>query len=514
MADTDPRSPGDDDWSKEKGAGRFFRDVVIVAVVLAGGFGFYYYRTQNASMANKTAKEAKDLLVLDNPKDYVAAEAKLQEVLAKYDSSHAYSLAALGELNALLWGDHKLADRKAKAEEFAKKAMDENPGIAEQYSARALVDLYNGKASEVEGWLKRDVLDKGAGAGRVFDAYGRSLRAQGKLEEARRAFKGAHDADWRNPRFAADIAESYLEDGDTINALTYYNKGIQSNADHLVCKLGWSRTRILRGEGLKEASDVLADVLGRPDSEVTPNIKARALVARAELRLFEQKPADAVADADAAVAADPGYAPAYAAKGLALARQKDAGAAAAFEKAISTDPYVASFYYDAAHSLIDAGVATDKALAYLEKFPLPKDDRYHVKYGDALRKLGKLDESIVAYDAAIKENGLNAPAHFSKSLALWAKKDAENALKEVDMALGAQEIFPDAQIHKGDMLFEAKKYQDALQEYFAALNHLRLLKAPRERLTGMVEKIKGDLLKAKEKDLAKVWETEAGAAIK
>ncbi len=531
MADKNSRTPPPaavgEDWNKREKPGRFLRDVSIVALVLAGAFGLYWYKTDQAHKANQTAKEGKDLLVRDNPKDLLAAEAKLKEVLAKYDDAHGYSLATLGEINAVLWADHHIEARKAEAESFVARAWKENPGIAEQFAAKAYLEIEQGKAAEVEGWLKKDVLDKNAGAGRVFNAYGRAQRAQGKLDAARQSLKGAFDADWRNPRFAMDAADVYLEDGDTLNAATFYNKGLSANADHLGCRIGFARTRIMRMEGLKDASDTLEEILGKPEAELTPNLKARALVARAELRLYEQKSVEALADANAAVAADGKYAPAYVAKGLALARTKDASAAAEFDRAIAADAFVASFYFDAAHALLDGGVAQEKALAYFEKFPLPKDDRYHLRYGDALRKLGKLSEAVAAYDASIKENPLNAPAHFQRSVALWGKKldadakkldaeaktNAEEAMKSVQVALGVQEMFPDAQIHKGDMLFADKKYQDALQDYFLALQHLRALKAPRERLNGLFEKIKGDLAKAKEKELGKVWETEAGAAI-
>ena len=519
MSDTELRNRADQDWSKRETVGRFIRDVLIVAVVLAAGFGFYWKSQKDAVQANKIAKEAKDLILLDNPKDFYAAEKKLQEVLG-IDSSHGYALSALAELNAILAFEHKVDARRADAEKYTGLAMKEDPRVAEQYSAHALLLLGNGKANEAADFIQKELLDKNAGAPRVFNAFGKAVKRQGKLDVARRSLKGAQDSDWRNPRFAADLAENYLEDGDLTNALITYGKGLSANPDHLLSKIGRARVAILRGENLKEASDVLAEVLARPAEELTPNLKARAIGARAELRLYEGAAAEAIADAEAAVKEDPTYAPAYRVKAIALARNKDAAAVEAFDKAIATDPNVALFYYDASATLIAAGLDQAKAIAYLEKYPLAKDDRYFVKYGDALRGLGRLDDALVQYNKAIEENGLNAPAHLSKALVLMDKNatnekaDWTEAQTELDYAVGAQEMYPDAYLARGRLQFIQKKYVEGAAEYAQALQQLRTLKAPRERLTAIVDQVKQEMLKAKERDMAKMWDQEATALIR
>jgi tetratricopeptide (TPR) repeat protein len=518
MSDTELRNRADQDWNKKETVGRFIRDILIVAVVLAAGFGFYWKRQKDAVQANKIAKEAKDLILLDNPKDFYAAEKKLQEVLG-IDSSHGYALSALAEIDAILAFEHKVGARKADAEKYAALAMDEDAHLAEQYSAKALVDIGNGKVADAEKFIQTELLDKNAGAPRVFNAFGKVEKRLGKLDIARRSLKGAQDSDWRNPRFAADLAENYLEDGDLINALVTYGKGLNSNPDHLGCKIGKARVMILRGEGVKEAGDILAEVLAKPADELTPNLKARAITARAEMHLFEGALAEAIQDADAAAAEDPSYAPAYMAKALALARGKDAGAAAAFDKAIAADPNVALFYYDASSALILAGLDQAKALSYLEKYPLAKDDRYYVKYGDALRGIGRIDDALVQYNKAIEENGLNAAAHLSKALVLMAKNtDAKSTLEEaqteLDYAVGAQETYPDAYLARGQLQFMQKKYVEGAAEYAQALQQLRALKAPRERLTSILEMVKQEMIKAKEKDMAKMWDEEASALIR
>lgn len=518
MSDTELRNRADQDWSKKETVGRFIRDIVIVAVVLAAGFGFYWKSQKDAVEANRIAKEAKDLIALDNPKDFAEAEKKLQTVLG-IDSDHGYALSALAEINAILAFEHKVESRRADAEKYLARAMDENPKIAEQFSAKALVELGNGKAKEATDWIEKNLLDQNAGAPRVFNAFGKAMKRQGKLDVARRSLKSAQDSDWRNPRFAADLAENYLEDGDLINALNTYNKGLNSNQDHLGSKIGKARTMILRGENVKEAGEAIDAILAKPAEELTPNLKARALVARAELRLFEGRLPEAIAEADAAAKEDATYAPSYMAKGKALARGKDAAAAAAFDKAIAADPNVALFYYDASAEMIAAGLDNAKALAYLEKFPLEKDDRYYVKYGDALRGLGRIDDALVQYNKAIEENGLNAQAHLAKALVLMEKHtDAAptyaTAQDELDYAVGAQEVFPDAYMARGRLLFLQKKFVEGAAEYAQALQQLRNMKTPKDRLQKIVDDVKADMIKAKERDMAKMWETEASALIR
>ncbi len=519
MSDTELRNRADQDWNKRETVGRFIRDVLIVAVVLAAGFGFYWKSQKDAVEANRIAKEAKDLIALDNPKDFMEAEKKLQTVLG-IDSSHGYALSALAEINAILAFEHKVESRRADAEKYVALATDENPKIAEQYSAKSIVEIGTGKSKEAAEFIQKALLDQNAGAPRVFNAFGKAEKRLGQLDVARRSLKSAQDSDWRNPRFAADLAENYLEDGDLINALTTYNKGLNSNADHLGCKIGKARTMILRGEAPNEAEAVLAQVLAMPAEELTPNLKARALVARAELRNLEGKLDEAIADADAAAKEDAAYAPAYMVKGLALAKKQDAAAVAAFDKALAADPNVALFYYEASATMIAAGLDQAKALSYLEKYPLEKDDRYFVKYGEALRGLGRIDDALVQFNKAIEENGLNAQAHLSKALVLMEKLAAaespnwEEAQTELDYAVGAQENYPDAYMARGKLLFLQKKYVEGAAEYAQALQQLRAQKAPREALTGIVEAVKQEMLKAKERDMAKMWETEATALIR
>jgi tetratricopeptide (TPR) repeat protein len=509
----EPRSKADDTKKSTESLGRTLRDILIVAIVLGGGVYWYYHRTQNETSANKLAKEAKDLLFKDNLARYTEAESKLKEVLSKYDASHAYSLAALAELNSILWAEQHIEDRKAAAEEYTAKAAKVTNNLAEEFSAKSLVGIEEGKAAEIENWLKNDVIEKGGGGSRIFVSLGKALRAQGKLEEARRAFKAAYDSDWRNPRYAMAMAESYFEDSDFNNAGQYYKKGLDSNSDHLGCRIGMARTFIRTKDQLDKAGQVI-DVALKDEANLTPNIKARALVARSELKLTGGDADGALADADEAIKADAKYAYGYSAKGFALAVKKDPGAVAQFDKAIATDHYVAAFHYDAAHALIDNGLDSEKALSYLQNFPLTKDDRFYMRYGEAYKKLGKLDDAMAMYKKASEENPLNGNARLAMAQVLIDQKNPDEAMKILEEALTLQEFFPDANALKAKILLEKKDWQTAMESYATALVQWRQGKQKqREDLVKEIDDVKQLLIKAGQKPMAKVWEEQAGQLV-
>jgi tetratricopeptide (TPR) repeat protein len=418
--------------------------------------------------------------------------------------------AALAELNAILYGEHKLEDRKAAAESYIRKAVAEKTGIAEEYAAKAMMMTFDGDAAGAEAFLTREVLEKDGGGARIFAALGQAQRAQGKNADARRAFKAAHDADWRNPRFAQLIGESYLEEGDAANASAYFQKGQQSSSEHFGSAIGLARTRILQGSGLKEAGDTIKAGLEKASS-LTPALKARLYVAKAELELVEQKFDEAIASASQAGEADPSFAWSFAARAKAEALKKDANAIASFEKAVAADPYVAAFYFDATRYLIGGGLDTAKALSFLDKWPsqLKKDDRYFVEYGNALRSLERFDEALAKYDEAIAANETNATAYVNKGAILRLQKKYDEAGKAFETATIAKEFYPELYVEKAMLAFEKKEYEAGLQEYATALSQWRQARASREQLTGKIAEVKDLLMKAGQRQYASAWESEA-----
>lgn len=507
---------------KQQSGARAIRDVLLVAVILGGGFYWYYNSTENKKNASETAAVAKNAILRDNPENYAEAEAKLKEVLENYAPSHGYSLSALAELNVILWGEQHVASRKDAAVEYTAAAMKADPGIAEQYSAQALLWTFEGKAEEAERFLVTNVLEKGGGGARIFAALGQAQRAQGKLDEARRAYKAAYDADWRNARFAQLIGESYLEQGDAANALNYFQRGLAANSDHYASQLGAARARIQRGEQIDEAKESIKRAFEDME-KLPPSLKAEAHIAQAELHLAEQKLDEAIASAVAAAEADPADAWAYAVMARAKARKGDKSAVEDFDKAIEADPFVAAFHMEAAVTIAGIGDA-EKAISYLEKYPLKKDDRYYLNFGHVLRGLGRLDEALARYEEAREKNETNAEVYLSKGIVLIAQAEAasgaektkkfEEASEQLDIAVKAQQFNPPVYVQKAQIHFAKKEWEQGLQQYATALDQWRRQRVPRERLVQTIEEVKQLLLRNGQRAYATVWEEEATGMIR
>lgn len=504
MAGNSPETPATEaDWQARDTLGGFLVAVLGAAVLLGGGVFLYYRHAQTKKQVYELDKSARDLMVRDNPKDLLAAKAKFAQSL-ELDGSDGFGVSSTALIEVLLAGDYGLASEKAGADEFTARAESLNAPIDEHFTANALWLLKTGKLEEAEKYVK-GVQERGGLPAGLANVLGRIRHGQGKLDESRAFLKKAQDIAWRNPRFAADLADAYLGDGDPINAQTFYEKALEANSQHLRSQVGLARARIARGQDLKKASDDLDAVQALPAGETTPTLTAMALTARSELRRFEQKFDEAAKLADQAIAADPSYAWAYVAKGEAQAHKGDANAAGSFEKAIALDAHTGAFYLAAAR-----GLALLKNSAKAEEFMgayaknLKVDDRYHLVYGDLMKSLGNLDKAQSEYDAALKLNGLNAKAHYALGQVLMAKNDA-GAQKEFEAALASQRNFPDAQVQLGNITFNQKKYEDSLQEFAKALVMMKTANVDRSQIDGLLEDVNGRLVKANQKALAKAW---------
>lgn len=492
-------------------AGKVFLQLFILAAVLAGGFAFYYQRVQVQKKAQGIAVTARDKLMRDTPKDFFDAEKDLAEVL-KLDSKHEFSVSSLAEMNALLWGEYGLADREGPANDWAGKADAMNARIDERFAARALILLYKGKAQEAVDYILAQNKSGALVGARMHDAVGRALRAQGKIDAALKEFKTAKEGAWRNPRMTADYAQAFYDISEFANAYDGFNKAVEIYSAHPVALIGRARSAIQLGVKIKESTDALKEVLARPEAELPPYLKAMALEARAELRLFEHDGPEAFKDCEAALALRPNYAPAHRLKGILLAAAKKPEAAASFDKAIALDPWVPGTYFDAARSLLDAGDA--KALTYLDDQhygkAAAKDDRYYLTYGDLLRKKGEMDQALAQYELGTKANPNNARLYFVKGMVLETKKDFEKAGAEYDKAIKVQPNFPEVYQQIAMIYVTHNKPEQALESITMALDQYRAMQAPRERLAAVIDDFKVKL----PKNLQKQFETEAKSRIR
>jgi len=511
MAATPPEpSATDPDWNKGESFGSAFLQIFLAALVLGGGLFLYYRHTQTKKQVYALAKDARDSLTRDNPKDLLEAKAKFAKALA-LDSTDPYSVSANALAEVLLVTDYGVKSEESSAASAVEQAKKVNAPLDEDVTAQALWLIHQGNVQGADAYIS-GIKAKGSLPPGLANALGRIRHGQGKLDEARALLKKAADIAWRSPRFAADLAQTYFDDGDFINAELFYNKALKTSSQHLRSMIGLDRARIARGQDVKKASDDLDSILALPASDTSPTLLAQAHTAQSELRRFEQKYDQAAKLADQAVADDPAYAWAYAAKGAALADAKKdaAGAATAFDKAIALDAHVGQFYVQAAQGLAGLKDQT-KADGYMAGYAknLKVDDRYHLVYGDLLKGLGNLDKAQTEYQAAIKANGFNAKAHYALGTVLVTQKKDDDASKEFLAALAAQHNFPEAQEALGNIKFAKKAYADALEDFANALVQMKQANVDRAKIDALLDQVTHRLDAAKQKAMAKAWVEQA-----
>ncbi|MHB1846340.1 MAG: tetratricopeptide repeat protein [Deltaproteobacteria bacterium] len=491
--------------AQRESVGGVMRDVLVLGALLLAGLVFYYRHVQTSKEVNHVSKQAKDLADKDTPKDFAKAEQDLDHVLS-LDPKNGYALSSHAELDALLWGEDGVLAKKADALDYSQRADAVDAHIQERYAADALVLLYGDHPADAEQFLV-SVINRGAHGAQIFDALGRAQRRLGKLDMAQKSLSEAAKSSWRNPRFNADLGQLYFDLGDSLNALVYFQKALESNPDHPRSLIGRARAGIARGEKIKVATDDLASLLGPRKDELTPSLLALAYTARAELKLFGHQWPEALRDAQAAVAADRNCAPAREVVGRALAHGQPQKALDAFDKALALDPYPTAFYFSSARALLDAGLA-DKAVSMMQRYGkvLSKDEHYYLFYGDLLDRKGDKAGALAQLELALKANPFSAAAWYAKGRILQGEHKYPEAGKAYEAALGAQENFPEVHQQMAYMLLDAKKAVDAAGEFEQALELFKADQAPRTKLVALRDDFAKRFKKAPRPLQKKFWD--------
>jgi predicted Zn-dependent protease len=340
---------------------------IAVAAALVGGIyaGYRHYvwiRHEVAVLIDGPGGQgggARTEMAKDTPAGLLKAEKLLEEVL-RIHPRNAFGMVALADVETQLVG-FGYADRAQRAEETRRKADEKQVSFVELFDAHALAMLQAGKAAEAEAYA-RALLQKypaSPGVPRFHDLLGRAQRAQGKLAEARLSFRRAQEADWRQPRSVADYAEALLEDGDAAGALAAFDRALQANSEHIRSLIGKARAEIALardGKADAAAARTLVDgVLRRPEQDLTNDLRARALAARAEARLLQKDAAGAAEDSAAALALAPRLAPALRARAMVDAATGKATAAEGLLASAAADRFDPTTYLDGAAALESAG---------------------------------------------------------------------------------------------------------------------------------------------------------------
>ena len=410
---------------------------VAVAALLASGIyaGYRHYvqiRHEVAVLIDGPGGRgggARSEMAKDTPAGWLRAEKLLEEVL-RIHARNAFGIVALADVETQLVGAG-YADRARRAEETRVKAHAKGLPFAEMFDAHALAMLQAGKAAEAEAYA-RALLEKYPAlpaVPRFHDLLGRAQRAQGKLAEAKASFKRAQDADWRQPRYVADYAEVLLDEGDAANATAAFDRALQAHSGHLRSQIGKARAQIAllrqgRGDG-KAARALLDSVLRSPEQELTPELRARALAARAEARLAGQDAVGAAEDSAAALALAPRHPAALRARAMVDAAARRPAAAQEFAAAVAADPADPSTYLDGAAALEGAGDLSGAAkLLAAHASALQPTARYHFARARLLARQGDATGARAETAKAAALDPANALAWQEQGLLLEQRKEA------------------------------------------------------------------------------------------
>jgi tetratricopeptide (TPR) repeat protein len=94
---------------------------------------------------------------------------------------------------------------------------------------------------------------------------------------------------------------------------------------------------------------------------------------------------------------------------------------------------------------------------------------YHSNHGIVLRDLGRIDDALAAYDAALRIQPDFAEALCNRGVALNDLGRAVDALGDFDAALRIRPHYPEALLNRGNALKDLGRIEDALDAYDAAL---------------------------------------------
>ncbi len=515
------------DWKKRESLPSALIQIVLVGALLAAAVWFVVGRGNRKKEIADRLKEAKLVAIKDNPADLTKAIKMADEILA-LDTTAPEVLATLAALHTELWLLHKEPGHDGKAKEYLDRAEKAESKSDDRYGTKALHVLATGKPKEAEDFVE-DLRKKGASTARLAYAQALALRAQANLQLSRAAFVLASDKGWKDPQYSSAFAEAWLEEGQFLPALDYFNKAMANNPDHLRSKVGIALARIERKDRVADAAETLKDLLARPKEETSPYLRGRVLATAAELANFEEQWDQAINAADRALTENPDDAWALFAKAKALASKKDASAPQAFDAVIAKAPAAPHFYFEGAMLLQKAG-SVDAALALLDKYEntmkpivnptadgktqtyLERDDRYWLTRGDVLRDSGKLDEALVAYDKAIAAKNVNlVKATYAKGSVFLAQKkydEAQAQLVDITPPDGTG-VLAEAYVAMGEIQFSKKDWPAGCQSYAFALSKLKAQSMPREQLNAMLTDVEKKLIAAGQRPVAKLWVDEA-----
>lgn len=468
---------------RESGASALVQILVVAGLVGGGVFGWSKISGEKKRVAELAVK-AKEATGGDDAPALLKAKALFLEIDPNVDKviEDDAILAAMAEIEAQLYFAYGVADAKDAANRYVGKARERDLKKAERYAAEAYLMLGDGKANEAEALLMDIVNNRGARHAKLLHALAVAKLQQGKAKEAVVAAQEGQKLSTQLARLPIAEGDSYMALGNYAGAKNAYLKALKINPDHLRAKTAITIVAGISREGkpellVKELDRLLEGANQIHNNAPPPRVKAFIEYGKGELALVNNNAADALVNAEASLATDPGQATALGLKGRALAKLgKTAEAKAAFDEALTAAPSSLPIARAAAMTMKRAGQGKD-GLPYLQKVVAanPENGIGHAELSLFLSGLGNGKEGAVEAEEAIKILG-NAHdlAVFAKARAMHADGQTEKALEVYKEALGyhGNPDWPELYMALGDVRMDEKNWEEAIGAYESAIKFL------------------------------------------
>ena len=491
--------------------GKAFIHIFVAAAVFGGGLYLYWEKVERDKMVHDLAVDARAMYLRDNYRDLMEADRLLDEAL-DINGRHRYSLATKGLINAYLWHDHGMEDRRQVAEEFTRQAEERSVHLQERYGARGLLMVMAGEEVEAERLLVEDVINEGGTGPAIFGSLALSQRLQGKRADARGSLQRASEAERRTPRFNYWIAQTYFDGEEHRNTARFIEQALDVNPDHIPTLILRARNQIDVDDGdLEEASRALQEILERSNRELSPYNKALALVGMAELHNAERRFDEAVASAEEALSLASDLPDAHVVKGIAMLNSEQDGALASIRKGLDMFEHMPRGYHRAARALMH-GERLEEARELMDLWGerVTRNAAYHIAFGNLLLGGEETDDAKTHFERAIELNPRAAEAHYRLGqLALENEELGDErvatAIEHFNEAVRVRERYPEVYEAMGWIYLQQRAYAEGLRQFVQALTLYRAQNVDREKLDTLREEV-GELLTAQRQgQLARAW---------
>ncbi|MBI5507914.1 MAG: tetratricopeptide repeat protein [Deltaproteobacteria bacterium] len=432
-------------------AGHALGQILIGAVVCSALVGLYYWRSHERHLAHQLVVKGAQMLTAHDTEKLKIAESKFLEAL-EHHAGNPNAIAALAEVNALMWVDHGVDGAKEKTAQYIDKANSQKNEKVERFSAEVLALYGDGKYEEGEK-LAVKVLEKGGVSERLYLGLGLNERGMNKGKVGRDNIRRAQELKSDVPIYALHTGNAYDEDADDVNAAYYWSTAAARNVNYVPAVSASVVARSRKGEDPARLHKELDRLAGLGAANLGKRDLAAIERARAVVYSQESKYNEAVAAADKGLAQVGQNAAILHARGWAnLALKKVDDGLRDLEAAHAKHPIAARYLYD----LIDADVTNakyDKALDTLKGVAanLSEDPGYQTKIGDVYRAKGDYDSARATYARALELWEEYPEALLGTGITHWRQKKYEEASKWFERAVDAKQKFPEVYVAVGFM---------------------------------------------------------------